>query len=120
LNEYRDENLKDNILVKPTKEKFLELVGIAMKRSFRGSVIRAGWRVAGIYPFDPNMINKEKILPSTLTDNLPGSDLNTSAASTSASSLDISYSANASFSSDKIKAILTLPRVISKNQSIIY
>jgi hypothetical protein len=109
LVEYREDNLKKNVLTPPNKLELLELMGKAMTRSFRPSVIKAGWRVAGLYPFDPSAISKDKILPSTATDNTSGTDM-----STSINSLDISYASTASGTTDNMQRILTLPSVVSK------
>ena len=71
---YRTEKMKvDSTMSQPNKGEFLKILGNAMKDAFTPSTIKSGFKAAGIYPFDPSAIIKDKLLPAQTTDQVDGS-----------------------------------------------
>jgi hypothetical protein len=59
------------------------LLGDAYPKAITPTNITSGFRVAGIFPFNPDVFGEDEFLPSKVTDRPPPADVNTDQASTS-------------------------------------
>jgi len=85
-----------------------------MTAAFTPKTIQAGFRAAGIHPFNPAAISRDKLLPAQASDSASGSSsIPASGSSISASGSSIPASGSSSNNST-ISELLTLPHIQSK------